>query len=99
MLYAPAPMHIPDGFLSLGVSLFCWVVTIATLAVAVRRQDGQPGQRGKARGRAISVGSDQLTIGTSQGPITVLVDEETVIRVPGVENPTLADIHSGDLVE
>lgn len=37
MLYSPAPMHIPDGFLSLVVSIICWVITVAVLAVAISR--------------------------------------------------------------
>ena len=26
MHYSPVPMHIPDGFLSLVVSIICWVI-------------------------------------------------------------------------
>jgi len=37
MLHSPAVMHIPDGFLSLGVSLTCWLVTISVLALALKR--------------------------------------------------------------
>ncbi len=47
MFYAPLPaggitdklflMHIPDGFLSLTISVFCWVVTLLMLALAVQR--------------------------------------------------------------
>jgi cobalt/nickel transport system permease protein len=37
MLYAPEPMHIPDGFLSVAVSLIFWVASIALIAVALRR--------------------------------------------------------------
>ncbi|MCF6278371.1 MAG: energy-coupling factor ABC transporter permease [Anaerolineales bacterium] len=39
MLYSPAPLHIPDGFLTLAVSLICWLLTIAVLTVAVRRTE------------------------------------------------------------
>jgi len=39
MLYAPTPLHIPDGFLSLVVSLLSWAMTIAVLAVAIRRTE------------------------------------------------------------
>lgn len=35
MLLSPTPMHIPDGFLSLAVSILCWLITIATVGVAV----------------------------------------------------------------
>jgi cobalt/nickel transport system permease protein len=30
-------MHIPDGFLSIGVSMLCWLATAAILAVAIAR--------------------------------------------------------------
>lgn len=37
MHYAPAPMHIPDGFLSVLVSIICWAITVGILALAVSR--------------------------------------------------------------
>lgn len=30
-------LHIPDGFLSPGVSLFCWVITIVLIAVSLKK--------------------------------------------------------------
>ncbi len=72
--------------------------TFRALVVVVRRTSPGPGRPGTVVGRAISVGSDRLTVGTAKGVVTVLVGPETTIRVPGVENPTLADIHAGDLV-
>jgi cobalt/nickel transport system permease protein len=38
-------LHIPDGFLSLGVSLVCWLATIALLGLAVRRTQDDLGER------------------------------------------------------
>jgi cobalt/nickel transport system permease protein len=38
-------MHIPDGFLNLPISLLCWGATIMLLAIAVRRTQGQLGER------------------------------------------------------
>ncbi|RME51395.1 MAG: cobalamin biosynthesis protein CbiM [Caldilineae bacterium] len=38
-------MHIPDGFLSLAVSLVFWALTIALLAMAIRRTEGALGER------------------------------------------------------
>lgn len=38
-------LHIPDGFLSLPVSLLCWVVTIIILSTAVRRTQGEMNER------------------------------------------------------
>jgi cobalt/nickel transport system permease protein len=37
MNYSPALMHIPDGFLSTLVSVIFWVLSIITLAIALRR--------------------------------------------------------------
>ncbi len=42
---APQVLHIPDGFLSLGVALFCWLVTLALLSAAVRKTRGAFGER------------------------------------------------------
>ncbi len=39
MLYSPTPLHIPDGFLSLTVSIFFWLITLVVLSVAVRRTE------------------------------------------------------------
>ena len=36
MHYSPAPMHIPDGFLSLAVSILFWVVSVVVIALAIR---------------------------------------------------------------
>jgi cobalt/nickel transport system permease protein len=55
MLLSPIPpnfveivdlaLHSPDGFLSLLISLIFWVLTIALLAVAIRRTQGELGER------------------------------------------------------
>jgi cobalt/nickel transport system permease protein len=45
MLFSPTPMHIPDGFLSLVVSLFCWVITTVVAAVAIRKTNHVLGQK------------------------------------------------------
>jgi len=56
LLYALAPvlvyattngpaLHIPDGFLNLPIGLLCWAGAIALLAVAVRRTQGEFGER------------------------------------------------------
>jgi len=39
MLASPTPLHIPDGFLSIIVSLISWAISIAVLSVAVRRTE------------------------------------------------------------
>ncbi len=38
-------MHIPDGFLALSIALACWAVTVLLEAVAVRRTQGELGER------------------------------------------------------
>jgi cobalt/nickel transport system permease protein len=45
MHYAPPQLHIPDGFLSLAVSLFCWGITVLVLAVAISRTNKSLGER------------------------------------------------------
>ncbi len=37
MLFSPAPLHIPDGFLSPVISILFWIITLATIGTAVRR--------------------------------------------------------------
>ncbi len=36
-MFSPVPMHIPDGFLSVFVAMFLWIVTIPVIAVALRQ--------------------------------------------------------------
>jgi len=45
LLLKPAPLHIPDGFLNLAVSLVFWALAIVFVGVAVRKSRGQLGER------------------------------------------------------
>ena len=45
MHYSPAPLHIPDGFLTLVVSLVCWAITALTLSVAISRTNKALGEK------------------------------------------------------
>ena len=45
MLYSPAPLHIPDGFLSLVISIICWAITVITLSVAISRTNKSLGEK------------------------------------------------------
>jgi cobalt/nickel transport system permease protein len=45
MHYAPAPLHIPDGFLSFTISIICWVITTITLSLAISRSNKSFGER------------------------------------------------------
>jgi cobalt/nickel transport system permease protein len=39
------PMHIPDGFLSVVVSLVLWIVSIALIAIALKKVKNELGER------------------------------------------------------
>ena len=45
MLFAPTPMHIPDGFLSTLVAVILWVLAVPVIAVALRRVNRDLGER------------------------------------------------------
>ncbi len=45
MLYAPAKMHIPDGFLSVPVSIGLWALSVIVVAYALRRANKDLGER------------------------------------------------------
>ena len=45
MLYSPEPMHIPDGFLNLYVSIVCWIITTILISMAVSRTNKSLGEK------------------------------------------------------
>ena len=45
MHYSPTPLHIPDGFLSLAISLICWVVTIIIVGFAISKTNKALGEK------------------------------------------------------
>lgn len=45
MHYSPVPLHIPDGFLSLVVSIICWAITALTLSIAISRTNKSLGEK------------------------------------------------------
>ncbi len=45
MFLRPAPMHIPDGFLSTLVSIVFWVISVVVVAYALRRTGKDLGER------------------------------------------------------
>jgi cobalt/nickel transport system permease protein len=45
VLPLPSSLHIPDGFLSLGVSLICWLLAISSVAFALWRSREELGER------------------------------------------------------
>ena len=45
MLPAPIAMHIPDGFLSVPVSIFFWLISILVVGYALKRVRAEIGER------------------------------------------------------
>jgi cobalt/nickel transport system permease protein len=45
MHFSPVPMHIPDGFLTIAVSLICWAITVSLLAIAIRKTNQALGEK------------------------------------------------------
>jgi len=45
MHFSPAPLHIPDGFLSLVVSIICWGITVILIGVAVSKTNKLLGEK------------------------------------------------------
>ena len=45
MLFSPAPLHIPDGFLSLVISLIFWGITIITVGIAISKTNKSLGEK------------------------------------------------------
>ena len=45
MHYSPAPLHIPDGFLSITVSVVCWVISVTLISMAVSRTNKSLGEK------------------------------------------------------
>ncbi|MGQ9466816.1 MAG: energy-coupling factor ABC transporter permease [Anaerolineae bacterium] len=45
VILSPTPMHIPDGFLSMGVIIVCWVLSIIAIGTALVRTQKRLGER------------------------------------------------------
>jgi cobalt/nickel transport system permease protein len=45
MFYSPKPMHIPDGFLSVIVSIVFWVISIVIVGIALKKTNRELGER------------------------------------------------------
>ena len=45
MLFSPTPLHIPDGFLSIGVSIVGWILAVIFIGIALRQTKDQLGER------------------------------------------------------
>ncbi len=45
MLYSPAPLHIPDGFLNLVISLLFWAITIVMVGIAISKTNKSLGEK------------------------------------------------------
>jgi cobalt/nickel transport system permease protein len=45
MHYSPVPMHIPDGFLTLIVSIICWIASASIIGVAISKTNKALGEK------------------------------------------------------
>jgi len=45
MLFSPTPLHIPDGFLSIAVSIAGWFLAVIFIGIALRQTKDQLGER------------------------------------------------------
>jgi len=45
MLFSPAPLHIPDGFLTLVISLIFWGITIIMVSIAISKTNKSLGEK------------------------------------------------------
>lgn len=45
MYFSPAPLHIPDGFLNLVISLLFWAITAVTVGVAISKTNQSLGEK------------------------------------------------------
>ena len=45
MLFSPTPLHIPDGFLTLTISLIFWAITVATVWIAISKTNKSLGEK------------------------------------------------------
>ncbi len=45
MLFAPAPLHIPDGFLNLVISLIFWALTVVSVGLAISKTNKSLGEK------------------------------------------------------
>jgi len=45
MNYSPVPLHIPDGFLTIVVSLIFWLITILMVGLAVSKTNRSLGEK------------------------------------------------------
>jgi RNase P/RNase MRP subunit p29 len=55
-------------------------------------------REGRLRGKVIAKEGDTLTIQVGRREVVVQTDEATEFQVPGVENPTIADVEVGNMV-
>ena len=77
-------------------------LVLAPLALAQEPEPTAPEVEGRGGlyllGKVTGVQEAQLSVETPDGPWTVLVSEDTVIRLPGVEDPDLEDVAVGKAI-
>ncbi len=77
-----------------GDSFTAQIVSVAR----TRRLRKMIARRNMVCGQVTAIEGTTLTIETRQGEKTILTDENTRFRIPGVEDPSIADIKVGDRV-
>lgn len=45
MHFSPTPMHIPDGFLSIVISIICWIATAGVIGLAISKTNKSLGEK------------------------------------------------------
>ncbi|MFQ6101914.1 MAG: DUF5666 domain-containing protein [Anaerolineae bacterium] len=79
-----------------AIAVGTWENATTFHAIGVGVHGGRrAGRWGIVRGRVISVGTGSLIVGTSRGPVTVVVGGETRYRVPGMDDPGLDNVETG----
>jgi hypothetical protein len=82
----------------LATLLIAIILSLALLPLATARAqepDDQPGRR-FIHGQVVAIEAPGLTVRTPAGEQTLLTNENTRYRVPGVQEPSLSDIHVDD---
>ncbi len=82
----------------IAVGLVLAIALVATVGVAAAEGELDVAGRGVRHGWVIAIHDEGFTLTTRRGEITLLVDENTRFRIPGVRDPGLDDLSVGDHV-
>ena len=86
----------------LTLSAFLAVILVLGSVGVARAAEPEPpqaqGDRGSIRGTVMDINGHTLTVRTPRGEVHVVTNNDTVFRIPGVEDPSIDDIAVGDFV-